>query len=1456
MSLLMDLDSDGEVQEEPLEEGEVVEDGEIDEEQPLGIGEQSQEEVLQSPQDLPEAKAEVDSAGAETDDEDGEVSEKEQAPDERETEKDEGAGEIKDEQSVDKDLVHDTESEEDEEQAVESTDLVAEKEACSDSSPAISDEEEEGDAESLPHRRRRKRRRSTSSSPHPCRRHHRHRELRKARAKLVAREQKRRKTSVPSRQPLHENVNRSMREVYVGGLAWSSARQEVVRDAFEAAFQELEDYRLRYRDVKNPIVSVHFPPPAPPKRQRTHNTSTFVFVEFYDRLLARTALKLSGLRIGGRSARICPPSAGVDLEGTTLDIAPLRQKELLPFSAGPGAQLRCHVWLGNLPSAYGREERRKMMQTQIKEDAELEPDSFAKHLDDAILALPGLRVRYPEITRTVLALRISECGRFGFLEAATERIASTIIAGRRLDLANGMHLKTGWPVGGDSGDHREEHAAPPMTPEGGDGERLHLCKEGRRGPLESTDVVMDVDESDFVEKMECEVFLGGTQSLKAEAIWGTLTDRLTELPSFKREYSTLPGPLFPEMQVKSVWGNTFTYNAAIGALGKGRQWQKALGLFYGLQAATVDKDLVSYNTAINACKDAGRWAVALSLLSEVLSGGLQADVITFNAAIGACEKSGQWQPALQLFQALEDRKLVPQATTWVGLISACSRAGLWMEALGYLSRHLADEPKSPSAIVYGVTISACDKAGQWQQALSLLTQLEQQSLQKNVVCQNAAMSACVKCSVWQLAVELFGDLKAEASVVSYNTAIAAYDRGGQWQIALAIFAELVTSQAQPDLVSFNTAINACKEGHAAEARLLYTQLREFKLKADAITCTSLISACASEWRLALAFLAEFYGTRSPDVFTTSAAVSACTEGLEWKRSLQLFADFQESSAEANVVLYNAAISAVARVRHWRGALALMRDLRRTDLAPNEVTFSAAISACSDPGLWHWALCLFEHSRGTATGANTVVYTATMSACAQQSLWRHSLTLACEMIADGLPLDTSAYNSLITAFTAGEQWQRSLDLFGEMRGMSLKADAVSYGAAIKACENGQHWELALSLLAESEARSFQPDLIACSAALSACEKGAQWESALSLLSEMAERALTMDVVACSAAISACEKNSRWQEGLQLLSNFQYSYGEGDRISYNALISACCKGLVASIALELLEEMDHLWTRPDGVTFDVTIRALADLAKWQRALALFEEMVSRDVQADAIALSAAIAACENAAKQPSGLLPLFSGLEEGGLHAIHRGFRTTNEEKKGPGRDSPIINVRLAIGAAFGFVRLADARLASTAVALEEMVVHGKKVLICRPSSFKHDEGVEDPLDLKRAVLKPPPPPMQPPPAPKEESQAILDVTPPPPPMVPSTAPPSANCRLWIGNLPSRHSLSQLSDDEDDAQNGQPSSKDEGEKKGTGSMGDDALLWGGGLCQEIDISGVLVFVVVSLLSLYLLALTGAM
>ncbi|CAE7708443.1 unnamed protein product, partial [Symbiodinium pilosum] len=212
----------------------------------------------------------------------------------------------------------------------------------------------------------------------------------------------------------HENVDRSLREVYIGGLSWASADKDVVIPALEAAFQELEDYRNRYKDVKSPIINVHIPPALPFKRSKTQSSSTFVFVEFYDRLLARTALQLSGLRIGDRSARICPPSAGVDLAGSGLDVEPLRCSEAIPYCAGPGAQLHCNVWLGNIPARLGRKEQQKML--IAAPDAEVEKDGFVQQIDDAILALPGVRIRYPNLARAIHAFRFSDCGRFGFLE--------------------------------------------------------------------------------------------------------------------------------------------------------------------------------------------------------------------------------------------------------------------------------------------------------------------------------------------------------------------------------------------------------------------------------------------------------------------------------------------------------------------------------------------------------------------------------------------------------------------------------------------------------------------------------------------------------------------------------------------------------------------------------------------------------------------------------------------------------------------------------------------------------------------------------------------------------------------------------------------------------------------------------------------------------------------------------
>ena len=52
-----------------------------------------------------------------------------------------------------------------------------------------------------------------------------------------------------------------------------------------------------------------------------------------------------------------------------------------------------------------------------------------------------------------------------------------------------------------------------------------------------------------------------------------------------------------------VAANVFSCSAAINACNKGRQWQRALDLFW----AMPEVDVVSYNASITACEKGSQW---------------------------------------------------------------------------------------------------------------------------------------------------------------------------------------------------------------------------------------------------------------------------------------------------------------------------------------------------------------------------------------------------------------------------------------------------------------------------------------------------------------------------------------------------------------------------------------------------------------------------------------------------------------------------------------------------------------------------------------------------------------------------------------------------------------------------------------------------------------------------------
>ena len=120
--------------------------------------------------------------------------------------------------------------------------------------------------------------------------------------------------------------------------------------------------------------------------------------------------------------------------------------------------------------------------------------------------------------------------------------------------------------------------------------------------------------------------------------------------------------------------------------------------------------VITYNAAVSAGEKGKQWQQALFLLTAVRSNDFSPNVITINAAISACEKCEKWQQALGLLAAAINADLRPNTTTYGAAISACGKGELWQRALG-LQAAARRLDSLPDLINYSVAMTASAKFG-------------------------------------------------------------------------------------------------------------------------------------------------------------------------------------------------------------------------------------------------------------------------------------------------------------------------------------------------------------------------------------------------------------------------------------------------------------------------------------------------------------------------------------------------------------------------------------------------------------------------------------------------------------------------------------------------------------------------------------------------------------------------
>ncbi|CAJ1339274.1 unnamed protein product [Effrenium voratum] len=359
------------------------------------------------------------------------------------------------------------------------------------------------------------------------------------------------------------------------------------------------------------------------------------------------------------------------------------------------------------------------------------------------------------------------------------------------------------------------------------------------------------------------------------------------------------------------------------------EWEKALSL----HATMWSPNLIVHNALCRRLP----WRAGLSLTH--MARRLEPDIISYNSMVHTCDKARQWQQALRCLRGARTRLL--EAT----VITCCS------------------------------AMSAC-LALAWHCTLQIAAEMQRCFLQPDDASSNLLTAAFAKAHAWANAI-------GSSGVTGLNVAMAAYVRASERHKALDLFARSTSH----DLVTYNTALHACAMGGWWQLALeLLRRARRRRLRANAVSCTAAVDACAraTKWQHALglfsvsratpamnALLAhlhwdvalELAASSEPDLTTWNLLLSA--RGASWQmvswllpRAERLGADHFTWTAAALMLpwprslallgmpgLAPAAAAAVMKTCRWRHVLQVLRSFRAAGGQVEVLCLEAALRAC-------------------------------------------------------------------------------------------------------------------------------------------------------------------------------------------------------------------------------------------------------------------------------------------------------------------------------------------------------------------------------------------------------------------------------------------------------------------------------------------------------------------------------
>ncbi|PIN01504.1 hypothetical protein CDL12_25987 [Handroanthus impetiginosus] len=212
----------------------------------------------------------------------------------------------------------------------------------------------------------------------------------------------------------------------------------------------------------------------------------------------------------------------------------------------------------------------------------------------------------------------------------------------------------------------------------------------------------------------------------------------------------------------------------------------------------------------------GKCGCALEM-SKVFEDRGQVDLGACNALIAGFSRHGLVDKALTVFKELQDQGVELNVVSWTSVIACCSQHGKDVEALD-LFREMQAAGVKPNSMTIPCLLPACGNIAALMHGKAAHCFSLKMAISNEVYVGSALIDMYANCGKIQAARCCFDRMPAH-NLVCWNAMLGAYAMHGRAKEAIEIFLWMQRSGQKPDAVSFTSLLSACsqsgltKEGH-------------------------------------------------------------------------------------------------------------------------------------------------------------------------------------------------------------------------------------------------------------------------------------------------------------------------------------------------------------------------------------------------------------------------------------------------------------------------------------------------------------------------------------------------------------------------------------------------------------------------------------------------------------------